>query len=36
MDVQKIPGAGAAGGLGGTFKAFLNAELQRGADIWKQ
>lgn len=33
IDVQKIPGAGAAGGLGGTFKAFLNAELQRGADM---
>ena len=27
------PGAGAAGGLGGALKAFLKAEIRRGADI---
>ena len=32
-DVSGLPGAGAAGGLGAAFKAFLNAELRRGADM---
>lgn len=32
-DIQKIPGAGAAGGLGGGLMAFLSAELKRGVDI---
>ena len=32
-DVMNIKGAGAAGGLGGALKAFLHADLQRGADI---
>ncbi|MDR1557595.1 MAG: glycerate kinase, partial [Tannerellaceae bacterium] len=29
-DIEAIPGAGAAGGLGGGFLAFLHAELQSG------
>lgn len=32
-DVQKIPGSGAAGGMGGGMLAFLNAELKSGADL---
>lgn len=32
-EVEKIPGAGAAGGLGAGLIAFLNAELQRGGDL---
>lgn len=32
-DVQTIPGAGAAGGLGGAFAALLGASLERGIDI---
>lgn len=32
-DVADIPGAGAAGGLGAGFMAFLGAELKSGADI---
>jgi glycerate kinase len=32
-DVITIPGAGAAGGLGGAFKAFLNARLSKGIDM---
>lgn len=32
-DIMNIKGAGAAGGLGGAFKAFLNAELRKGADM---
>lgn len=31
MDVTDIAGAGAAGGLGGALKAFLNAEMSPGA-----
>ncbi|MFA5689494.1 MAG: glycerate kinase [Kiritimatiellales bacterium] len=31
-DIRKIPGAGAAGGLGGAFLAFMNAKLERGID----
>jgi len=32
-DVKDIPGAGAAGGLGASLIAFLNAELRPGIDI---
>ncbi len=32
-DVSEIPGAGAAGGLGGAFMAFLNARVVRGIDM---
>lgn len=33
MDVSEIPGAGAAGGLGGGFVAFLHARLERGIEM---
>lgn len=33
LDLTTMPGAGAAGGLGGTFKAFLAAKLQAGIDM---
>jgi glycerate kinase len=33
IDVVNLPGAGAAGGLGGGLVAFANARLQRGVDI---
>ncbi len=32
-DIKDVPGAGAAGGLGGGLMAFLNAELKSGIDI---
>ena len=32
-DVSAAPGAGAAGGLGGGFLAFLNARLERGIEM---
>ena len=32
-DVAEIPGAGAAGGLGGGFLAFTNARLERGVEM---
>jgi glycerate kinase len=32
-DVMNIKGAGAAGGLGGALKAFLDADLKKGADM---
>lgn len=32
-DIQSIPGAGAAGGLGAGLVAFLNAELRSGVEI---
>jgi glycerate kinase len=32
-DVKNIKGAGAAGGLGGTLRAFMNADLKKGADM---
>ncbi|MGE4570039.1 MAG: glycerate kinase [Gammaproteobacteria bacterium] len=32
-EVARVPGAGAAGGLGAAFLAFLNAELKSGIDI---
>lgn len=31
-DIARVPGAGAAGGLGAAFLAFLNAELRPGID----
>lgn len=33
VDVRNMPGAGAAGGLGGAFAAYLGAELKRGVDM---
>ena len=33
MDVTSMAGAGAAGGMGGGFYAFLNATLKRGVDM---
>ena len=33
MDVQNIPGAGAAGGMGGGIAAFFNAPLRMGMDV---
>lgn len=33
IDVEHIPGSGAAGGLGGGLMAFLSAELKKGIDI---
>ena len=33
IKLNEIPGTGAAGGLGGAFKAFLNAELKSGIDM---
>ncbi len=36
IDLQKIPGAGAAGGVGGGAVAFLNAELLSGIDLVKE
>ncbi|PKP60979.1 glycerate kinase, partial [Candidatus Atribacteria bacterium HGW-Atribacteria-1] len=32
-DIKDIPGAGAAGGLGASLMAFLNAELRPGIEI---
>ena len=33
VDVRDMPGAGAAGGLGGAFRAWLGADLRRGVDM---
>lgn len=33
IDILDVPGAGAAGGLGGGLIAFFNAKLKRGIDI---
>ena len=33
IDIRDIPGAGAAGGLGGAFTAFLKASLKPGVDV---
>lgn len=33
VDISNIEGAGAAGGLGGAFLAFLNADLKKGIDL---
>jgi len=32
-DLSETEGAGAAGGIGGAFKVFLNARLQKGIDM---
>lgn len=32
-DIAELPGAGAAGGLGGGFVAFLNTRLERGVEM---
>ena len=32
-DIRNIPGAGAGGGLGGGFLAFLNSRLERGIEM---
>lgn len=36
VDVQQIPGSGAAGGVGGGALVFLNAELTSGVDLVMQ
>jgi glycerate kinase len=36
IDVQQIPGAGAAGGVGGGAVVFLNASLTSGVDLVMQ
>lgn len=33
IDCDRVPGAGAAGGLGAALKVFLGGELRRGADV---
>jgi len=33
VDILELPGSGAAGGLGGGLRAFLNAELKTGIDL---
>src|SRR5699024_3130440 len=33
MDIENEPGAGAAGGVGGTMLAFLGAELRKGGEL---
>lgn len=33
QDIKTVPGAGAAGGLGGGFIAFMNARLERGVEM---
>ena len=33
VDVTDMPGAGAAGGLGGALRAFMKAQMRRGADM---
>ena len=33
IDISQMPGAGAAGGVGGGFHAFLHAELKKGIDL---
>jgi glycerate 2-kinase len=33
LDLQSIPGSGAAGGMAAPFLAFTNAELRRGLDV---
>ena len=33
MDISQLPGAGAAGGMGGSLLPFLNAELQSGIEV---
>ena len=33
MDISQLPGAGAAGGMGGGLLPFLNAKLQSGIEV---
>lgn len=33
VNIVPLPGAGAAGGMGGAFYAFMNATLQKGVDM---
>ena len=33
MNIIPVAGAGAAGGMGGAFRAFLDAKLQRGIEM---
>jgi glycerate kinase len=33
VDVNKIAGSGAAGGLGGGCSVFFNSQLHRGVDL---
>ena len=33
VDIEKEPGAGAAGGVGGAMLAFLGAELRKGGEL---
>ena len=33
LDINNVPGSGAAGGLGGGMIAFLNGSLRTGSDI---
>ncbi len=33
IDIVPVAGAGAAGGMGGAFRAFLNATLKKGIDM---
>lgn len=33
LDLNKVKGSGAAGGLGGAFRAFLNAKLESGVEM---
>src|SRR5699024_4512931 len=33
IDIKNIPGSGAAGGIGGTLYAFLNAKLEEGGKL---
>ena len=34
MDIAFIPGAGAAGGIGGGLLPFIQAELKSGIDVY--
>lgn len=36
MDITKIPGGGAAGGLGAGLYAFLGARLEKGIEVMKE
>lgn len=33
IDLNRLPGSGAAGGLGGGCSVLLNSKLQRGIDL---
>lgn len=36
IDLNKVPGSGAAGGIGGALRVLLNAEIRSGFEIVKQ